>query len=52
MNRLRKGTEFASFPNLQTLIVDGNLFVSVEDFPVLSNLQDFSINKNGIENTD
>lgn len=49
-NVLSDGSELAMFPNLRTLVIDGNEFDDIESIPVLKHLETFSANKNHLGN--
>jgi Leucine-rich repeat (LRR) protein len=46
LNRLKFGRYMTKFPNLKTLIIDGNRYSTLEDFPELKSLVTFSAMKN------
>jgi Leucine-rich repeat (LRR) protein len=45
-NMLSSGVELRPFTCLATLIIDDNIFSTLEDFPSFKNLETFSANKN------
>jgi len=49
-NYLSTGAKFARFTNLKTLILDGNSFYTLYDFPVMARIDTFSANKNKFAN--